>query len=84
MENAASVPTTLGGGNHGHLALVMNPARYLALSKGAPFIPPRNLGPVPVPPTPFMTEVQMELLQQQHQSDLSAFHTCNNTKNIQV
>eukprot|EP00957_Ditylum_brightwellii_P040851 3091651-Ditylum_brightwellii.AAC.1 len=26
MENVAFVPTTLGGGNHGHLALVMNPA----------------------------------------------------------
>ena len=79
MENAASVPTTLGGGNHGHLALVMNPARYLALSGGAPFIPPRNPGPVPVPPTPFMTAAQMELLRQTHQADLASFHTCNNT-----
>eukprot|EP00957_Ditylum_brightwellii_P136785 10430380-Ditylum_brightwellii.AAC.1 len=26
MENAASVPTTLGVGNHGHLALRKNPA----------------------------------------------------------
>eukprot|EP00957_Ditylum_brightwellii_P112119 8549008-Ditylum_brightwellii.AAC.1 len=43
MENVASVPTTLGEGNHGHLALVMNPARYLALSGGAPFVPLRNL-----------------------------------------
>eukprot|EP00957_Ditylum_brightwellii_P086543 6584264-Ditylum_brightwellii.AAC.1 len=25
IENAASVATTLGGGNYGHLALVMNP-----------------------------------------------------------
>eukprot|EP00957_Ditylum_brightwellii_P085214 6480233-Ditylum_brightwellii.AAC.2 len=79
MENAASVPTMLGGGNHKHLALVMNPTRYLALSGGAPFVPPRNPGPVPVPPMPFMTAAQMELLQQTHQSDLAAFHTCNNT-----
>eukprot|EP00957_Ditylum_brightwellii_P137597 10490100-Ditylum_brightwellii.AAC.1 len=79
MENAASVPTRLGGGNHGHLALVMNPARYLALSGGAPFIPPRNPGPVPLPPMPFMMAAQMELLQQTHQADLASFHTCNNT-----
>eukprot|EP00957_Ditylum_brightwellii_P134624 10263230-Ditylum_brightwellii.AAC.1 len=64
MENAASVATTLGGGNHGHLTLVMNPTRYLALFGGAPFILPRNPGPVPVPPTLFMMAVQMELLRQ--------------------
>eukprot|EP00957_Ditylum_brightwellii_P195313 14880260-Ditylum_brightwellii.AAC.1 len=57
----------------------MNPARYLALSGGAPFVPPRNLGPVPVPPTPFMMTAQMELLRQQHQANLLAFHTCSNT-----
>eukprot|EP00957_Ditylum_brightwellii_P048045 3648685-Ditylum_brightwellii.AAC.1 len=79
MENGASVPTTLGGGNHGHLDFVMNPARYLALSGGAPFILPRNPGPVPVPPTPFMTVAQMELLRQTHQADLASFHICNNT-----
>eukprot|EP00957_Ditylum_brightwellii_P040830 3090515-Ditylum_brightwellii.AAC.1 len=79
MENAASVPTTLGGGNCRHLALVMNPTRYLVLSGGAPFVPPRNPGPVPVPPTLFMMTAQMELLRQTHQADLVAFHTCNNT-----
>eukprot|EP00957_Ditylum_brightwellii_P031986 2425287-Ditylum_brightwellii.AAC.1 len=79
MENEASVATTLGGRNHGHLALVMNPTQYLALSGGAPFLPPHNPGPVPVPPTPFMTASQMELLRQQHQADLNAFHACNNT-----
>eukprot|EP00957_Ditylum_brightwellii_P166827 12697950-Ditylum_brightwellii.AAC.1 len=79
MENAASVATTLGGGNHGHLALVMNSTWYLALSGGAPFVLPRNPGPVPAPPTPFMMAAQMELLWQQHATNLSAFHTCKNT-----
>eukprot|EP00957_Ditylum_brightwellii_P173668 13222469-Ditylum_brightwellii.AAC.1 len=82
MVNAASVATTLGGGNHGHLALVMNTARYLALSGGAPFVPPQNPGPVPVPPTPFMMAAQMELLRQQHQANLLAFHTCRNTDTV--
>eukprot|EP00957_Ditylum_brightwellii_P055646 4216239-Ditylum_brightwellii.AAC.1 len=79
MENAASVPTTLGRGNHGHLALVMNAAKYLALSRGAPFISPRNPGPVPVLPTLFMTVAHIKLLRQMHQADLASFHTCNNT-----
>eukprot|EP00957_Ditylum_brightwellii_P175693 13377545-Ditylum_brightwellii.AAC.1 len=50
QENTTSVPTTLGGGHHGHLALVTNPARYLTISRGAAFNPPRNVGPVPIPP----------------------------------
>eukprot|EP00957_Ditylum_brightwellii_P044817 3400377-Ditylum_brightwellii.AAC.1 len=74
MENAASMPTMLGGGNHGHHTLVMNPTRYLALSGGALFVPLRNPGPVPVLPTLFITAAQMELIQQIHQSDLAAFH----------
>eukprot|EP00957_Ditylum_brightwellii_P001103 87902-Ditylum_brightwellii.AAC.1 len=28
MENAASIKTLYRGGNHGHLGLVINPARY--------------------------------------------------------
>eukprot|EP00957_Ditylum_brightwellii_P149490 11384175-Ditylum_brightwellii.AAC.1 len=64
MENAASVATTLGSSNHGHLALVMNPTQYLALSRGAPFVLPRNPRPVPVPPMMFMMAAQMGLLQQ--------------------
>eukprot|EP00957_Ditylum_brightwellii_P077029 5853977-Ditylum_brightwellii.AAC.1 len=49
MENAASVPTALGGGHHGHLELVTNPICYLTISRGVAFNPLRNLRPVPVP-----------------------------------
>eukprot|EP00957_Ditylum_brightwellii_P023366 1763261-Ditylum_brightwellii.AAC.1 len=79
MENAAFVATMLGSRNHGHLALVMNPTRYLNLSGGVLFIPPRNLGPVPIPQTPFMMAAQIELLRQQQQAKLLVFHICNNT-----
>ena len=33
--NAASVPTTLGGGNHGNLGLILSPATYATISPTA-------------------------------------------------
>jgi hypothetical protein len=47
--NASSVPSTLGGGQHGHLGLLLSDARYTALAHAAPFISPGNPGPF-VPP----------------------------------
>ena len=37
----ANIPTTLGGGNHGHAGILMDPARYL-LTAGVPFANPAN------------------------------------------
>jgi len=45
--NAASVETTRGGGQHGYLAIVLEPATYTTLT-GATFMPPTNPGPVPI------------------------------------
>ncbi len=42
----ANIPTTLGGGNHGHAGILMDPARYL-LTAGVPFNNPANLGNYP-------------------------------------
>eukprot|EP00957_Ditylum_brightwellii_P173678 13223752-Ditylum_brightwellii.AAC.2 len=39
MENVALIDTTIGGGHHGHLGLVITPARHLQLT-GHPFGPP--------------------------------------------
>ncbi len=33
----ANIPTTLGGGNHGHAGIIMDPARYLLMT-GAVFV----------------------------------------------
>ena len=30
--NAASIPTTLGGGNHGYLGLILSPATYTTIA----------------------------------------------------
>ena len=47
--NAASVPTTLGGGNHGYLGLILSPATYATISQTA-FIEPAYLGQHPAIP----------------------------------
>jgi len=43
---AASIPTRLGGGNHGHAGLIVEPAKYLAMA-GQAFIAPPNPGIYP-------------------------------------
>jgi hypothetical protein len=47
--NASSVPSTLGGGNNGHLGLLLSNARYTALANTIAWVTPNNPGPF-VPP----------------------------------
>lgn len=47
--NAMAVPSNRGGGAHGHLTLLVQPANYLLLA-GVAFVPPPNPGPVPIHP----------------------------------
>ena len=42
--NAASVPTTIGGGEYGHLGLVLSDVRYAALPHTVPWVNPVNPG----------------------------------------
>ena len=42
----ANIPTTLGGGGHGHAGIIMDPARYL-LTTGVNFVNPVNPGTYP-------------------------------------
>jgi hypothetical protein len=44
---AATIPTTLGGGNHGHARLIAEPAKYLTMTKKTAFAPPGNTGIYP-------------------------------------
>jgi hypothetical protein len=44
--NAASLPTTLGGGAHGHIGLLMTQAIYATIS-ATPYILPNDPGPAP-------------------------------------
>ncbi len=42
----ANIPTTLGGGNHGHAGILMDPARYVQVT-GVSFVNPANPGNYP-------------------------------------
>lgn len=45
---AAGIPTTLGGGNHGHVGMVVDEPEYITFSNGAAkFDPPTNPGAYP-------------------------------------
>jgi hypothetical protein len=45
-SNAASLPTTLGGGQHGHIGLVMSPVLYATIS-AVPYVDTADPGPDP-------------------------------------
>ena len=58
--NAAKVPTDLGGGQHGHLGLVVTLAEYAAIS-GTPYDRPAHPGAVlPLGPTQWETTMLRE------------------------
>ena len=47
--NAASIPTTLGGGNHGYLGLILSPSSYATIAT-TPFQEPNYPGQHPTIP----------------------------------
>jgi hypothetical protein len=47
--NAALVPSTLGGGQYGHLGLILSVDCYATLANTIPWVSPPNPGPF-VPP----------------------------------
>jgi hypothetical protein len=77
MENASTVPSTIGGGNHGHLGLVIEAPKYLQLTGVACNAPP-NPGPVPLARRPFMTPAEIENERQTHRAALVTFQTYHN------
>jgi hypothetical protein len=40
----AEIPMALGGGNHGHAGIIMDPATYAAMTRGTDFNNPANPG----------------------------------------
>ncbi len=40
----ANIPTTLGGGNYGHIGVIMEPTKYSTMSGGINFADPLNPG----------------------------------------
>eukprot|EP00957_Ditylum_brightwellii_P151033 11500622-Ditylum_brightwellii.AAC.1 len=78
MENTALIDTTIAGGLHGHLGLVITQARYLQLT-GHPFVPPQNPGPTPIMSNQFMTAAEAEIIRQNHRLQLAVYNKFLNT-----
>ena len=75
--NASSVPTTLGGGAHGHLGLMLGPATYLAIT-GHDYVIPANPGAQPVVP-PGTTRHATDTLVRAHATDLRTYQESTRT-----
>ena len=45
--NEATLPTTMGGGTHGHIGIIMKPELYSTLSE-IPYAIPLDPGPIPI------------------------------------
>ena len=74
--NGKSVPTTLGGGNQGHLGLVSSALAYARVSPGVPFIRPR-LPVLPDLTKPNTTGQQITEAHRLHLEKMTVFNTCN-------
>jgi len=69
--NAMAITSTRGGGAHGHLALVMTPASYTALS-GVAWVDPVHPGAAPAIPAG-ATAAQITEINRQYKADLEEF-----------
>ena len=68
IENASSIQSTLGGGNHGYLGLILKPAKYQTVT-GQQFNPHPNPGALPVIPAG-ATQHQILSANAQHKESL--------------
>ena len=76
--NARAVRTTLGGGQHGYLGLILSPQQYNILAPGTPFIRPPHPGPLVIPPYQLPHVTQQA--QAQHAEQLRLYNECYNVE----
>ena len=63
-SNASSVPTTLGGGNHGYLCMILASAEYRRIAPTDTFTRPQNPGVLV--PNPSSTAAQIVSAENNH------------------
>ena len=68
-ENAASVPSTLGGGIFGHLGLIVSAATYTGIAPDTPYVTPANPGAIP-PIAATATQAQITVAERNHKENL--------------
>ena len=79
INAASSVPTTNGGGQHGHIGMIIPEAEYITFSHNAErFVEPTNPGPYPanVDPDPVVCERQIA----EHKAEQAEFETYQGVK----
>jgi hypothetical protein len=79
-RNAASVRSTLGGGNHGLLALTLPAIEYNAIAGTQPFI--RPIAPVPPRYPQGMDAAEAIRRQNKHDHDVAKFHEINDVEKL--
>ena len=77
--NACAIPSLRGGGNHGHLILLMADVDYENLT-ATPFAVPDNPGQLPVPAN-FATSAQINAINALHSQQTNDFNVYIATKN---
>ena len=70
-SNAQSVHSTLGGGAHGHLGLVLTPTDYAVVAPMTPYVRPLFPGVFRLPAN--VTDTQAQILREQHRESLRQF-----------
>ena len=76
-DNASCITCTLGGGAHGHLALVLDPGLYHQIT-GNNFVVPANPGPHAIIPTGTNLNVQRQLIRN-FETENFVYQTCTRT-----
>jgi hypothetical protein len=79
-NNAATIPSRRGGGAHGHLGMILEANRYLAVSSNMAWSTPKHPGNCPNL-TLATTAVQRDQVTRQYDSDLLAFKLYNRVSN---
>ena len=77
--NTASIPTTLGGGNHGYLGLILSPTAYVTIAP-TPFEEPNYPGQHPTIPDG-TNAANMSAIIRCHTKDLQQWRECKNIIN---
>ena len=77
-SNASSIPSTLGGGTHGHLGLLLDATQYAMISP-YPYIRPIFPGPLYVPPN--LTPQMAMMYQNQHKEHVRIFREVQGVEN---
>ena len=75
-RNAQKVPTILGGGRHGYLALVLKPAAYLAIPNAQAFVRPVHPGAF-IPSNARLTQVEVIKEKAEHEEKIRQYTECN-------